>query len=144
MVAKLVKYHFSRTFAQCGKYDQNWRFPLFCSGLQICSNTTLFSILLRMANMVKILVFRTFLHFSKVGQISIFPYLCSVWQILPKRSFPYFCSGKQSWLKYHFFKRFAQDSKFDQKIIIHMFLIFIWYHKLITDNLDTNKNSRIK
>ena len=95
-------YHFFRIFAQCGKYDQNRRLPLFCSGWP---NITIFSILLRMADMIKTVVSHTFPHCSKAGQISFHLSLCSGWQILPwyDSSFPYFKSGKQSWLKYHFF-----------------------------------------
>ena len=69
--------------------------------------------------MVKIVVLRTFLHCSKVGS---------------NISFFYIFTQCGKYCQKGVFHTFAQVNKVDQKIIIHMFLIFIWYYKLMTDN----------
>ena len=129
-VANIIKIVLCHCFAQGSKFGQRPLYSQFCSGWQIWSKQ-LFPILFPVV--VKLIKYQFFCIFAQDGKC------------YHNSSFPYFKSGiKQSWLKYHFFKLSLKIANLIKKNIIYVFLVFIWYHKWLTNNLDTNQNFKNK
>ena len=85
----MIKIGVCHCFAQGSKFGQRPLYSQFCSGWQIWSRQ-LFPILFPIV--VKLIKYQFFCIFAQDGKC------------YHNSSFPYFKSGKQSWLKYHFFK----------------------------------------